>query len=191
MYHHLMAKLLYLCKHAHPNLQTTVSFLTTWVTGPDEDDWKKLAQCILFLHDSKDLYLTLESEDGITVKWWINTSFAVHLDMKSHTGGTMSLGKGLVYSLSWKQCINTKNLTEAELVGVDDGMPVVIWTQKMPHGSRIWSERWHHVPGQPKHYLIGKEWEDLKWTSATSSGYLLLLYNWLSQEGWLMCWILS
>jgi hypothetical protein len=29
MYHHLMAKLLYLCKHAHPNLQTTVSFLTT------------------------------------------------------------------------------------------------------------------------------------------------------------------
>jgi hypothetical protein len=29
MYHHLMAKLLYLCKHACPNLQTTVSFLTT------------------------------------------------------------------------------------------------------------------------------------------------------------------
>jgi hypothetical protein len=29
MYHHLMAKLVYICKCAHPDLQTTVSFLTT------------------------------------------------------------------------------------------------------------------------------------------------------------------
>ena len=27
-----------------------------------------------------------------------------------------------------KQHINTKSLTEAELVGVDDGMPLIIWT---------------------------------------------------------------
>jgi hypothetical protein len=34
------------------------------------------------------------------VKWWIDASFAVHLDMRSQTGGTMLLGKGSVYSLS-------------------------------------------------------------------------------------------
>jgi hypothetical protein len=45
-YHHLMAKLLYLCKRAHPDLQTVVSFLMMQVTQPDEYDWKKLAQCI-------------------------------------------------------------------------------------------------------------------------------------------------
>jgi hypothetical protein len=45
-YHHLMAKLLYLCKWAHPDLQTVVSFLMMQVTQPDEYDWKKLAQCI-------------------------------------------------------------------------------------------------------------------------------------------------
>jgi hypothetical protein len=128
-YHHLTAKLLYLCKRARPDLQTAVSFLTTRVTGPDEDDWKKLARCIRYLRDSKDLYLTLETEDGVTVKWWIDASFAVHPDMKSHTGGTMSLGKGSVYSLSRKQRINTKSSTEAELVGVDDGMPLVVWTR--------------------------------------------------------------
>jgi hypothetical protein len=49
--------------------------------------------------------------------------------MRSHTGGTMSLGKGSVYSLSRKQRLNTKSLTEAELVGVDVGMPLVIWTR--------------------------------------------------------------
>ena len=40
----------------------------------------------------------------------------------------MSLGKGSVYSLSRKQRLNTKSSTEAELVGVDDSMPLVIWT---------------------------------------------------------------
>lgn len=67
--------------------------------------------------------------DGIMVKWWINTSFAVHPNMESHTGGTVSLGKGSVYLLSRKQCTNSKSSTEAELVGVNNGMQLVIWTQ--------------------------------------------------------------
>jgi hypothetical protein len=71
----------------------------------------------------------LETEDGITVKWWIDASFAAHPHMKSHTGGTMLLGKGSIYSLSQKQHINIKSSTEAELVGVDDGMPLGIWTR--------------------------------------------------------------
>jgi hypothetical protein len=128
-YHRLTAKLLYLCKRARPDLQPTVAFLTTRVTQPDNDDWNKLTRAIRYLRDSKDLYLTLEADEGIDVKWWIDASFAVHPDMRSHTGGTLSLGKGSVYSMSRKQRINTKSSTEAELVGVDDGMPLVIWTR--------------------------------------------------------------
>jgi hypothetical protein len=41
----------------------------------------------------------------------------------------MSLGKGLVYSTLMRQKLNTKSLTEAELVGVDDVMPLVLWTR--------------------------------------------------------------
>ena len=40
----------------------------------------------------------------------------------------MSLGHGCPYSSANKQKINTKSSTEAELVGVDDGLPMVIWT---------------------------------------------------------------
>jgi hypothetical protein len=129
MYHHLTAKLLYLCKRARPDLQTAISFLTTRVIHPDEDDWKKLTRCIRYLRDSKDLFLTLEAASDLAIKWWIDASFAVHPNMRSHTGGTMSLGKGSLYSFSRKQRINTKSSTEAELVGVDDGMPLVIWTR--------------------------------------------------------------
>ena len=45
-FHHLTAKLLYLSKCARPDMQTAVSFLTTRVREPDEDDYKKLGQCI-------------------------------------------------------------------------------------------------------------------------------------------------
>ena len=41
----------------------------------------------------------------------------------------MSLGKGSVYSTSVRQKLNTKSSTEAELVGVDDVMPQIIWTR--------------------------------------------------------------
>ena len=45
-FHHLTAKLLYLSKCARPDLQAAVSFLTMRVQEPDEDDYKKLGQCI-------------------------------------------------------------------------------------------------------------------------------------------------
>jgi hypothetical protein len=49
--------------------------------------------------------------------------------MKSHTGGTLSLGKGSIYSSSTQQRLNTKSSTKAELVGVDNVMPLILWTQ--------------------------------------------------------------
>jgi hypothetical protein len=49
--------------------------------------------------------------------------------MKSHTGGMLLLGKGTVYGASTKQKLNTKSSTEAELVGVNDIMPQVLWTR--------------------------------------------------------------
>ena len=73
--------------------------------------------------------LTLEAENLQLVKWWVDASFAVHDDMKSHTGGAMSLGKGVIYGTSTRQKINTKSSTEAELVGVNEVLPQVLWTR--------------------------------------------------------------
>jgi hypothetical protein len=47
-----------------------------------------------YLNGSLDLVLTLEADDTQIIKWWIDGSFAVHHDMRSHNGGIMSLGKG-------------------------------------------------------------------------------------------------
>ena len=42
IFHHFVAKLLYLSNRAHPDIQISVSFLCTRVRGPDTNDHKKL-----------------------------------------------------------------------------------------------------------------------------------------------------
>jgi Reverse transcriptase (RNA-dependent DNA polymerase) len=129
IFHHNTAKLLYLCKRARPDLQTAVAFFTTRVKGPDQDDYKKLGRTMRYIRSTRLMPLTLEADDMRVVKWWIDASFAVHPDIKSHTGGVMTLGKGAVYGTSTRQKLVTKSSTEAELVGVNDVLPKVIWTK--------------------------------------------------------------
>ena len=107
---------------------TAVSFLTTRVIEPDEDDWKKLVRMIRYLNGSPDLPLTLKADSTNIVKWWVDGSYAGHPDFRSQTGGTGSLGKGSIISTSTKQKINTRSSTETELVAADDLMPHVCWT---------------------------------------------------------------
>jgi hypothetical protein len=49
LFHHLTAKLLFLCKRARPDIQTAMAFLSTRVKQPDKDDYKKLGGVIKYL----------------------------------------------------------------------------------------------------------------------------------------------
>jgi len=44
LFHHLVAKLLYLSKQTRQDIQTAVAFLCTRVREPDTDDYKKLTE---------------------------------------------------------------------------------------------------------------------------------------------------
>ena len=59
----------------------------------------------------------------------MDAAFAVHADFKSHTGMTMTTGQGTIMSMSWKQKLNTKCSTTAELVGADDATTMMLWTK--------------------------------------------------------------
>jgi hypothetical protein len=73
------------------------------------------------------LVLRLQADNLNIVKWWIDASYAVHKDMRCHTGGVRLMVLGAANSSSQKLKLNTKSSTEAELVGVADILPKVLW----------------------------------------------------------------
>ena len=62
----------------------------------------------------------------------MDASYAAHADMRGHTEETLSMGKdghGSIISISKKQKINTKILTEEELIGAENAMPRMLSTR--------------------------------------------------------------
>ena len=94
---------------------------------PNEDDYKKLTRVMQHLRCTRELTLTIEP--GSNAQWWVDSFYAVHMDMQSHTGIMMTFGKGVTYSTSFKQKINTKSSMDAELVAVNDAMGQVLSTR--------------------------------------------------------------
>jgi hypothetical protein len=128
MFVHLVMQLLYLSQRAQPDIRTAVAFLCGRLKQPDEDDYKKLTRVMKYLQGTINLPLNLKADGSGIIRWWVDASFAVHDNMRSHTGGTMSLGNGSIYSTSVKQRIVTRSSTESEVVGVHDVLPQIIWT---------------------------------------------------------------
>ena len=119
---------MFLSKRARLDLQTAVAFLCTRVKSPDIDDAKKLGRVMRHLRETIFLPLVLGWDGTGNIYWSVDASFAVHGDMKSHTGTVMSLGYGALIALSMKQKLNTTSSTEAKLVGVSDSMPFNMWS---------------------------------------------------------------
>ena len=126
--HMFVAKALFIAKRGRPDIQVPVAFLCTRVQKPTEQDWYKLIRMMKFLKRTKADVLTLSAQDLSVTKWYADAAFAVHPDMKSHTGYTMSMGEGAIILSSRKQKLNTRSSTEAELVACDDAITQVLWT---------------------------------------------------------------
>ena len=78
--------------------------------------------------DTVALSLTLEADDLRPLRWLMDAAHAVHHDLIGHTGAGLTLGKGLVHSESTKWKINGKSVTEIELIGFDDVVAQILWT---------------------------------------------------------------
>lgn len=128
-YHSVVAKLLYLSKKARPDILTAVSYLTTRVKEPNQDDWNKMIRVVKYLYGTKETHLQLSANKEISIHSYIDSSYAIHPDAKGHTGVSISLGRGSIYNRSSKQKLVSKSSTESELVGLADGLPMVLWTR--------------------------------------------------------------
>jgi hypothetical protein len=128
-FHSRVATLLYLGLRARPDILTAVSFLSSRVSKSTTEDWDKMIRVLMYLNGCPHMGIVLKGSEGFRVLAYVDASFGVHQDMKSHTGGIITLGSGPVYVCSKRQGLNTKSSTEAELVGISDVLPQIVWVR--------------------------------------------------------------
>ena len=111
------------------DLLLAIGFLCTRVSKSTTQDQRKLKRLLEYIKGTLDLEYTLGADSLSSLRTWVDASYAVHPDMKSHTGGVMSLGIGGLICKSTNQKLNTKSSTEAELVGASDYLPNALWVK--------------------------------------------------------------
>ena len=120
----VVAKLLYIAKRARPDIETAIAFLCTRVSKSTMNNWLKLKRVLSILKNTINDARIIGATSLEDLYTWIDAAYSMHdSDMKSHTGGAMSLGRGTVHQKSSKQKLNMKSSTEAELVGASDYVP--------------------------------------------------------------------
>jgi len=121
--HSVIAKLLYVSKRTRPEILFGVNFLCTRVQDPTVEDAVKLGRIMKYLKGSEDdeLFLKIVRVNGVvTMEAYIDASYGVHQDSKSHSGMVLTMGIGSLVSISTKQKCVSKSSTEAELIAVTD-----------------------------------------------------------------------
>ena len=92
IFHSVVASLFFISRRFRLDIQTSVAFLCNIVAEPDEDDRKKLKRVLQYLRGKIDIFLTLGADDITKMNSWVDVSYGIHSDCKSHTGGAMSWG---------------------------------------------------------------------------------------------------
>jgi hypothetical protein len=118
-----VAKLIWVMKRGRPDVEPTVSFLSTRVKAPDKDDWHKFKRLMCWVKKTKADVRIIGADDLLNMIVMIDSAHAVHDDMRGHTGGVTSFGTGVVDQKSSKQKMNTRSSTETEHVGTSEYLP--------------------------------------------------------------------
>jgi hypothetical protein len=131
-FHSRVAKLLYLAKRTRPEILTVCAFLASRVQVATRDDWEKLDRCLKYLNGEPHMGIILKPGrgNGIDLKAFVDASYGVHADGKSHGGVMIAIGDGPIFMKSTKQKLVTKSSTEAELVALSDNASQVIWSKE-------------------------------------------------------------
>ena len=123
IFHSTVAKLIYISTRTRQDLLTTISLLSKRVLHPTQEDWNKLQRALGYLENTKTQNLKLGLTIPLTIRTYIDASFAVHSDYKSH-----SFGVGVYYAKSTAQKINTTSSCQAKMVALAKGLQQSIFS---------------------------------------------------------------
>lgn len=124
----LLMSAMFLAKRTRPETLTPVCVLASRVDSPCERDMACLLRVFEYINDNPDMGLHFKP-DSITLIYWIDASYNLHLDSRGHTGIVVTVGENNapIFVKSQKQRLHTRSSTEAELVATDEGVLHLLW----------------------------------------------------------------
>ena len=129
IFHSVTQKLLWVTQRGRPDCGLAVSFLVKRVHSPDVDDWKKLRRLLCYINHTINDTRVFGADNLNHLDTFIDSSHAVHMNMRGHTGGAMSMGTGIVHGKGSAQKMNSRSSTETELIGNSEYLPYSIWVE--------------------------------------------------------------
>ena len=123
IFHSVVAKLLWVMKRGRPDIELAISFLCTRVSKPTTEDWNKLSRVLVFSNQTINNKRVIKAVDFSSMLTYVDASYAVHPNMRGHTGGTITIVRSVLHCKASEQKLNVDSSTESELVGVSECMP--------------------------------------------------------------------
>jgi hypothetical protein len=110
----------WLARRTRYDILPAISHLSTRCQTPTKSDQLKLHRVLAYVLGTRDKVLILSPRDA-SLHVYADASYAVHTDLKGHTGivVTFGLDGGPVFCYSSKQRLISKSSTEAELIALD------------------------------------------------------------------------
>jgi len=127
LFYKLVYRLIYVTGRGRKDLELAISFLAERANVCNEGDYCKLRRLIHYIYYAINLKTIIGIDNITRMVTFIDASYAIHPNIRSHTGGAISYENGVFVSHSKKQKLNTKSSTESELVGVSDVIPKLLF----------------------------------------------------------------
>jgi len=92
-----------------------------------KSDWMKLKRLIGFIQRTIYEIRVICATSLTEIMSYVDSAYAVHENMRSHTGGVVSFGIGAAHARSTTSKINVKSSTESKLVATAEYLPYTLW----------------------------------------------------------------
>jgi hypothetical protein len=130
LYQSCVMTLYYLAKRTQFDILTAISFCTTRVLHPTDEDLRKLYRILGYLLHTQSQNLILEIGEKVQLRAYVDASFGTYSDGKSVTGVVIMLCNAPIYVKSGKQKVVTKSSTESEFVAISDSLSQILWSRE-------------------------------------------------------------
>lgn len=122
----------YLAVNTRPDISFAVGWVARKMQHPTEHDMLQVTRILNYVFNTRDLGLTFRGQGGVVLSVYVDASYAIHDDRKSHFGTCMFIGSlsGSIATKSRKAKCMAISSTEAEYLALCEGAKLVAWARQ-------------------------------------------------------------